>query len=1104
MNIKQFVSFILFVVTFFSCCASGNEANFYEKCLLPSGLQGNNNILTLAPLSRNCQRICQNECEAFSRKFMPYKMLDPGSKYGDAYVEELNQDIITECYSSCQKGGKKRFSARYFEAFQATCEDEQKEDIFEKICVDKKYSPTGGCTASLACDNTLDRGYISFYKVLKTQPASVGMMCESNEDNSYGAIETEYDADAGDKFTLSLLGGVSQNQLFLCGKKYIVLSPIFNKIYTNADNMDADEWYSLRWKNKNSHRYLATLDEESFNKLKTINGAKDFWSRVLGSFYYDPNEDPRELEKKYGSKKYWKKIGKNNYTIATSAAGWGARNNSFFDTEFYIKNGDLLSIAWKGSYLYKTNFHVAGKVGGITYTKAILSDRQGLMTQCLWDDNIDDISKDICKNIWYQNSHLQIKDPDDASDLYLPSHTKDSSKKIDLFGEEYRKGGVENFGLSLPSDPKDLENQSKIQREKVNTDDDPHISNVMYGLAGKVNDIGLIKQYYSGDVTYDEKTISCACMPENGGSEEGCVNQRKNYHCINRNTFQAGEGQYSLTGSFNMPDKFEKRSKFALLHYNADIYNAGGYDLNIDWKGCLKGNGENIQYTVALKGSKPGNDAAWVDISEDQKNGVLIVSRSAMSSNCPAALGECRVFLRIKLETPPSGASDDLVDSYKYYNTHGQYYLKIFRENKSTMCSKSKGFVYKVMKTIRNTLLGTQDPFKYKIDFEETRNAPLPSQDSTHSYEKSGKPITIKNTLEIGVVGVIFQGYVQQASRIIQLLLVVFLIFTAIGYIMGFAKYTKDEFIKMVLKIALVVALLTHRSWEFFGSYMVPFFVDGSVELIAKYASSSFQVFGRECKHLILSDPYTIFSIFDGPIFTFTSADTWSRIWAICTNGLLGFFTACFLVLSVGYYFIAIVKATVMFMFAIIINSILIVMTPVFVTCILFQKTKHLFDGWVKNLFSYALQPFFVFTAIIILNFIVIMLIYYIFNFTACSKCLVRVNLGPLYDECWVTGYEDIAKMHYPPTKQEFNMYTAFSSYAMSFVGGLSIWIVTSGMVVLSSMMAGLAAKIATSSFVRSSSVAGLSEQSGGYSRMRAKKVAAATGNAAVNRAQRG
>jgi type IV secretion system protein VirB6 len=668
---KQLALIILFFLIKLSFCCV-HAADFYQTCLLPSSIGSNRDVITITPLDSQCQKICKKECDAFSSQFNPYTFLSTDSLYAKNGAQELNEDVILDCYAQCQKGVDQtkcstpvekaagcQFKSRYFLAFQASCDDEKNQDIFYKVCVKKDgngYAPASGCTESLACNPGNLIGYISFYKTLQAE-TGIGMMCPSDQDNSYNAVQTTYTATTGDTFNLSLAGGASQNQLFLCGRKHLSVVPIFN----NTNMVNNNDWFQFNWKNKNSHRYLATLDDSTFSTLSTLAGAQAHWNKILA-----------------------------DTTLSSLAAGWGARNPNFFDTGINLQNGDMISITWTGDYSYKgTGFSVIkSDKNGSSSLSIPYADRQQLVLQCLWNNNVSD--KSTCQTIWYNNSHLRMKDPNSGGNLQL-------------LGEEFRVGGVESFGvLSSNKEPK-----SKIAQDSgVST---------LYSLGGQVTDLDLIQSYVPGIVTYTDikgagVSVDCTCSESSqasasggGDSQNGCQNKFSNYNCISSSTFKAGQGQYTLGGTLQS-DQFKNRGKFELMHFDDDggppdwySDNTGGYSLEIDWSGCPKSNGENIQYTIAVKDSKPDNTAKWVDITNDDlQQGNFRVAADAFSTGCQPGADGCVVFLRIKLETPDSGVAAGIVDSYQYYNTFGQYNINFSKQgasgDDSNMCAE-KGFV---------------------------------------------------------------------------------------------------------------------------------------------------------------------------------------------------------------------------------------------------------------------------------------------------------------------------------------------------------------------------------------------------------------------------
>jgi type IV secretory pathway VirB6-like protein len=136
--------------------------------------------------------------------------------------------------------------------------------------------------------------------------------------------------------------------------------------------------------------------------------------------------------------------------------------------------------------------------------------------------------------------------------------------------------------------------------------------------------------------------------------------------------------------------------------------------------------------------------------------------------------------------------------------------------------------------------------------------------------------------------------------------------------------------------------------------------------------------------------------------------------------------------------------------------------------------TRSLFDRYLKSLFSYMLQPVFVFAALLVLNFVVLQFIYTLFNFGVCSYCFMEIIIGPFYDECWIPGYESLVAMHSPDADgysgSKYNLFTTFgNTLVLSLVFGT---IAMSSPTFISSM-AGLAAWIVTGSAMRHTNIGG-------------------------------
>ncbi len=89
------------------------------------------------------------------------------------------------------------------------------------------------------------------------------------------------------------------------------------------------------------------------------------------------------------------------------------------------------------------------------------------------------------------------------------------------------------------------------------------------------------------------------------------------------------------------------------------------------------------------------------------------------------------------------------------------------------------------------------------------------------------------NDADSGKVQYIFNKLIADPEIInaIRALLVLYIAYTGISYMVGFAKITQKEAMTRILKIALIVILISPNSWTFFNTYLFGLLLNGSMEL---------------------------------------------------------------------------------------------------------------------------------------------------------------------------------------------------------------------------------------------------------------------------------
>ncbi|AIF81926.1 putative type IV secretion system protein [endosymbiont of Acanthamoeba sp. UWC8] len=412
--------------------------------------------------------------------------------------------------------------------------------------------------------------------------------------------------------------------------------------------------------------------------------------------------------------------------------------------------------------------------------------------------------------------------------------------------------------------------------------------------------------------------------------------------------------------------------------------NFGGYNVDISWGGCPKYNGENVQYAVASSGSAI-TESMWKDVPQSS---YLQGNYLNIDFNDPGTL-----FFRIKTITPPAGSSAEIKKLYESPGSYfGQYYIvaELLKPDATITC----GTICEFINMIHDVLVGSGD----------------------------GRP---------GAAQSIFSSITRDAQYIglVRALLVFYVAFFGVGFLIGTIKLNQQEAVIRMVKVGVIITLISPNSWDFFGTYLLNMFIEGGIELIAIIVSGSFS---SEVVN-VTRDPFAVFSLFDGPISQIFSSAVWKKIYALICTGLLGLIVALVVMYCAIIYVLSLLKATLVYIYSLVGIALLITTAPIFICCLLFEITKSLFDSWWKYLISYTLQPVMVFAAIAIFNLVIMVLLYTCLNFTACEFCILGIDLGSLYNECWIPGYRTTLAMNVPGDVPNFFMPGNVVSTALAF-----------------------------------------------------------------------
>lgn len=170
-------------------------------------------------------------------------------------------------------------------------------------------------------------------------------------------------------------------------------------------------------------------------------------------------------------------------------------------------------------------------------------------------------------------------------------------------------------------------------------------------------------------------------------------------------------------------------------------------------------------------------------------------------------------------------------------------------------------------------------------------------------------------------------------------------------FMAGIVEIKFNDLIIMFTKFAIVGALLSKTSWSFFNGTVVRFFNDGTDDLINKITAIAV----GQTTPVIGS--VGAFGAIDSAISKAISSKMLVTLMASLPMNIYGFIFAAMLVISLYLFVKSIITATWVYIMSMAMKTLLFGLAPLFIPCILFQRTKHLFDGWLSQIVSASIQP---------------------------------------------------------------------------------------------------------------------------------------------------
>lgn len=197
-------------------------------------------------------------------------------------------------------------------------------------------------------------------------------------------------------------------------------------------------------------------------------------------------------------------------------------------------------------------------------------------------------------------------------------------------------------------------------------------------------------------------------------------------------------------------------------------------------------------------------------------------------------------------------------------------------------------------------------------------------------------------------------------TKAVRATLTLYIAVYGILFTFGMVQLTIYDFGMRMIKIGIVITLISPTSWTFFNDHVVAFFNKGTDEIINQVTSVAVGGITNNINPSASGGAHP-FAALDGVIAKALSAKMWVTLLAMIFTGPYGMVYGILLAWSLRALIASLLTAMWVYLMSLVLRTLLFGVAPIFFACILFQRTRHLFDGWLNQVVNACLQPIFLF-----------------------------------------------------------------------------------------------------------------------------------------------
>lgn len=195
-------------------------------------------------------------------------------------------------------------------------------------------------------------------------------------------------------------------------------------------------------------------------------------------------------------------------------------------------------------------------------------------------------------------------------------------------------------------------------------------------------------------------------------------------------------------------------------------------------------------------------------------------------------------------------------------------------------------------------------------------------------------------------------GFREMVGAVVTLYIAIY----GILFTFAMVQATLFDFASRLIKLGIIATLISGGSWAFFNDTVVTFFNDGTDNLIARLTQITVGGISQP-----INPGDSPFVVIDGVIHQALSAKFAVTLLASFFTGPYGALFGILILMSLSIFVRALLVAVWVYLMSLVIKTLLFGMAPLFIVALLFNRTRHLFQGWLNQVINASLQPILLF-----------------------------------------------------------------------------------------------------------------------------------------------